>query len=36
MNPYTEYDKKFYNPNQNAEKEYLNDTSKIMVALDGN
>lgn len=36
-NPYTEYDKKFYNPPQQPpEKEYLNDTSKIMVALDGN
>ena len=34
INPYTEYDKKFYDPSQNTNKDYLNDTSKIMVGFD--
>ena len=35
INPYTEYDKKFYDPSA-SNKEYLNDTSKIMVGFDNN
>lgn len=35
INPYTEYDKKFYDPSA-SKKEYLNDTSKIMVGFDNN